>query len=167
MNSIKKLISISVCCVYLTACGGGSEGEASTPSTTTPSTSTPSTTTSTATETSTATTTEVVTTEPEEVIEELVTEEVLADPDASFKVTQHVDYTAYNNSDVNVTLFIYDSLQKVVARHYIKSNDSAEVSVQLPTSTQTVSMSWHYREHVLQDAADVLGISTVNFSGFN
>jgi len=107
--------------------------------------------------------------ESEDVISEpdtLNTQDVLADPDADFKTFQDVNFIATNDSDLNVTLYIYDDLQETIARRYIASNSSTEVAIQVPTTQQTLAMHWHYRELVKEDEVALKDISAFSFTGF-
>ena len=96
----------------------------------------------------------------------LNTTDVLADPGADFKTFQYVDLIAANDSDLNVTLYIYDNLQTLVARRYIESNAETTISIQIPTADQVVSLQWHYREQVKKDEVNLADIETFSFSGF-
>ena len=67
---------------------------------------------------------------------------------------------------LNVTLFIYDNLQDLVARHYIKSQDLTEVDIQIPTSDDSITMHWHYREQVERVEINLSSLGSLSFTGF-
>lgn len=96
----------------------------------------------------------------------LVTANILAAADAPFIMSQTVSYTAYNSSDTNITLFVYDESQNVMARQYIRAQNSADITVQLPIADSSLTQSWNYREFIQKEQVDVKGLSSVQFSGF-
>lgn len=94
------------------------------------------------------------------------TKDVLADPDAQFNTYQSVNFIANNDSDLNVTLYVYDDMQGMVARHYIAAKGSAEVAMQIPMAEEGITVKWHARELVHEQTVNLLALSTLNFEGF-
>lgn len=96
----------------------------------------------------------------------LNTKDVLADPDADFNTFQNVTFTVSNDSDLNVTLFIHDNLHELVARRYIESKGSTELTIQIPAADQSITVNWHYRELMQQRQFSLLNMGEISFTGF-
>jgi len=128
-------------CLLLAACGSGSSSEIDNNST--------------------------VNTNPVPFEKILVTADILAAADAPFITSQSISYTAYNSSEFNITLFVLDSFQNEIARQYIKANNSANITVQLPIADSVLNLRWNYRENVYFEKVELTGLSSVQFTGFN
>jgi len=146
-----KIVSLISVLFSLSGCGGGGGSESGTPAASS--------------EPVTQTTQTETQTETEETETDLSTEDVLADPDASFKTSKTVNYDAYNDSDVNVTLYIYNRDNKAIARHYIKSGELSKVKLQVPTAHQIISVAWHYREFVQTEQLTLADLTSISFTG--
>jgi len=101
--------------------------------------------------------------QPDQIV---TTADIVADPNATFKTSKKVDYSAYNESDIDITLFVIDSDGDKLARYYIKAREFADISVQLDSAEVEIGMRWHHLEHVKKEYALVTEISNVYFIGF-
>jgi hypothetical protein len=97
---------------------------------------------------------------------ELTTDEIVADPSATFKTSNKINYSVLNETNLNVTLFITNSSGSELARYYIKAGEFTDVSIQLDTAVTEIGMRWHYLEQVKKERILVADLSHINFSGF-
>ncbi|HCM47961.1 MAG TPA: hypothetical protein DIS98_10830 [Colwellia sp.] len=97
---------------------------------------------------------------------ELTTDEIVADPSATFKTSKKINYSAFNETTFNITLFITNIGGTELARYYIKAGDFIDISVQLDAAATEIDMRWHYLEHIKKERALVAELSHVNFNGF-
>ncbi len=137
---IMTILLLPFIVIGLTACGGGEGDDSAATPTVPPVTSPP--------------------------VEELNSDEILADPNASFKTSKAVEFAAYNESDTNITFFVFDNLGTVLARYYIDAGSFADVNIQLAAAEQTIAISWNYREHFKKQDIELADLTQVNFSGF-
>ncbi len=97
---------------------------------------------------------------------QLNTLEILAQPDATFKTTKTLTYTAYNESDNNITLFITNTDGNRLARYHIAAGEFTQVKVQLQTDETTIIVRWHLFEHVEKQYVEVADLAYISFDGF-
>ncbi len=160
MNYISKLTSMAVLIFAITSCGGEENTQAhETPK---PLESEPVTESETVTDSEPVTDSESV---PEQLIE-LSSLEILANPEATFKTTKRLNYLAYNEADINITLFITNRDGEQLARYHIHAGDYAKVKIQLQADDQIVIMRWHHLEHVQKEYIEVADLSDISFNGF-
>ncbi len=96
----------------------------------------------------------------------LTAADIVADPNATFKTSKKVDYSAYNESDIDITLFVINSDGDKLARYHIKAGEFADISVQLDSAAVEIGMRWHQLEHVKKEYALITELSNVYFTGF-
>jgi hypothetical protein len=97
---------------------------------------------------------------------ELTTDEIVADSSATFKTSKKINYSAFNETKFNITLFITNIGGTELARYYIKAGDFVDISVQLDAAATEIDMRWHYLEYIKKERALVAELSHVNFNGF-
>ncbi|OUS32121.1 hypothetical protein A9Q99_01565 [Gammaproteobacteria bacterium 45_16_T64] len=140
-NLFEKSIFI-ILPIMITACGGGGGGGGSDES----SAVTPS--------------------EPTVVEAEAATKDSLASPDATFNTSKDMRYTAYNTSNYDVTLFVYNDRNTLMSRVHIPSNTQKSMEYEVAMADSSVTHTWRYRELVHSEDTNTSDLASVEFSTF-
>lgn len=98
--------------------------------------------------------------------EELTIDDIVAQPSATFKTSNVVTYSALNETNFNITLFITNNDGGELARYYIKAGEFTNISLQLDLAATEISMRWHYLEQVKKEHILIAELSHINFTGF-
>lgn len=94
------------------------------------------------------------------------TENSLADPDAEFSTSKQLKYSAYNTSNYDVTLFVYNRNETLLSRIKVPSNSHKDLSIDIGIADEMVKHSWRYRELSFTQRTSVDALSAITFSHF-
>ncbi len=97
---------------------------------------------------------------------ELVSDEIIADENATFATSKTVNYSALNETELNITLFITSYNGSELARYYIKAGEFIDIMVQVDIAATEIGMRWHYHEQVKKDHVLLANLTHINFTGF-
>ena len=97
---------------------------------------------------------------------ELVSDEIIADESATFATSKTVNYSALNETELNITLFITSNNGIDLARYYIKAGEFIDITIQLDIAATEIGMRWHYHEQVKKDHVLLANLTHINFTGF-
>jgi hypothetical protein len=97
---------------------------------------------------------------------ELVTDEIIADANAKFTTSKKVSYSALNETELNMTLFITSNNGSELARYYLKAGEYVDITVQLDIAITEITMRWHYHEQVKKEHVRLANLTHINFNGF-
>lgn len=144
MLNLYKKFRFIILPIMITACGGGGGGGGSSDSAPPPAA-------------------EEDTTVVESTVE---TKDSLASPDALFNTSKSMQYTAYNTSSYDVTLFVYNDRDTLMTRTQIPANTQKTLSYEVAMADSQVTHTWRYREHVLSEDTLTTDLASVEFSSF-